>query len=1023
MKMTTHRHNFLAAAALGLLMGSCSMEQIDLPGSSTGNGKAEIRLSFISDAADRLTRSALYEDTAPQDLNLFIWRDGGFVGHKFIDKGIESISLSLVKGDYSFYALAGCGKKVEPDYEGWTEDESAFRYMTVDATGAENKFMMAGAVTHTAISEARTAVDIILERLVSKITLSYIPDMALNGSGIHVTSVRLCDAASRVRAFAPDFIAYEDEVSTGDYASEEDLARLNAGGSIELFAYENCWGNLLSNNDDPKKKVPEEINGVVGPTYIEVGCSFADGKLLSGGLTYRIYLGSNATGNFDLCRNASYRVILYGSKNGLDEVSWRIDKDVSVNGALATAELTWCRHRMEELYVGEMIEGTVSDIDQSVTAYFGGSLQSIVDNACLRFISDESPDAENDPVTMKFKSVSSDRIVFCGTCRKSSASSSLWLCLKDGTPLTQICGGACVMTPSVVLSFVQSADIPEPVDEAHYAVINGSASSVYTYFCDRSGVNLLSERWEGYGFDSDVFSPTLENNFDKWSNAAYMGSLTSRIEDEYLTGENEENQPFCTLTLQVTNTGKDPAVNKELWMLVEDQTPITLRFRDSTHGITAAEGFDVDYIPLELCCYDRAYGGRALASQYGVSENFFVTIKNPSKMSFVMRYMAVTQRGAGQNAVAPAAPSGLYMYRFNPPSSLKIPQSLYLTYSELSQYSATDLNNKSCSAKVRSDGTTVVGITRSLYDLLDAVKTAEGRYSYDNYGYFTSEIMVKDRSFIRKNGMSILVDLASPDGKYLSYNGSENLENGGPEAAAIYSDNYDFRTVRFYTAGGYKGYAYSSGFPLGSYTDLNPYKMSQVLARSREITINMNNSNQTRPYFTMINDRGPLTGTMGSLTGTAISAEHLCDGFCRTHARGTKRDPVDYTTSQSATAKTNNTSPGTCIFSQGMIADLFLGIFNTTFTDSYNWYGSANNWQHHAHPTKLTLSMTFSESSSGAASAGNWQIFNFKKYNPVSLTYDNNGYVAEDSNPYTVVTAVDWKKTHESFKNLIVLLQ
>ena len=1021
--MKIYKHKNIAAAALGLLLASCSMEQIDLPGGFTGNEKTEIQLSFISDAADKLTRSALYEDTAPQDLNLFIWRDGVCVGHKFIDKGLESINLSLVKGDYSFYALAGCGKKVGPDDAGWTEDESKFRDMMVEAIGAENRFMMAGAVTHASVSEARTAVGIILERLVSKITLSYIPDMALSGSGIQVTSVRLCDAANKVRPFAPEFMAYEDEVSTGDYASEEDLARLNAGGSMELFAYENCWGNLLTGNDDPQKKVPEEINGVVGPTYIEVGCSFADGKLLSGELTYRIYLGSDATSNFDLCRNSSYRVILYGSKDGLDEVSWRIDKDVNVNGALATAQLTRCRHSMEELYVGEMIEGEITDIDPSVTAYFGGSLQSIVDNACLRFISDESPDAEDDPVAVKFKGASSDKIRFCGTCRKSSVFSGLWLCLKDGTPLTQICDGASVTVPSAVLSFSRTADTPEPVDEAHYAMINGGTSSVYTYLCDKNGVNLLSDRWEGYGFDSEVFSPTLENNFDKWSNAAGMGSLTSRIEDEYLTGDNEENQPFCTLTLQVTNTGKDPAVNKELWMLVEDQTPIKLRFRDSIHGITASEGFDVDYIPLELCCYDKAYGGRTLASQYGVSENFFVTIKNPSKMSFVMRYMAVTQRGAGQNPSAPAAPSGLYMYRFNPPSSLKIPQSLYLTYSELSQYSTADLNNKSCSAKVRSDGTTVVGITRSLDDLLEAVQAAEGRYCYNNYGYYSSDLSYWDRSFHIKNGMSILVDLATPDGKYLSYDGSENLENGGQEAATIYSGDYDFRTVRFYTAGGYKGYAYSSGFPLSSYTDLNPFKMSQILARSREIAVNMVNSSPTRPYFTMLNTPGPLTNPMGTLKGTAISAEHLCDGFCRTHARGTKRDPVDYTTSQSATAKTSNTAPGTYTFSQGMIADLFLGIFNTTFTDSYNWYGSANNWQHHAHPTKLTLSMTFSESYSGAASAGNWQIFNFKKYNPVSLTYDNSGYVAEDSNPYTVVTAVDWKKTHESFTNLIVLLQ
>ena len=1021
--MIRYRNMIFAAAFLGLMTGGCSAEKIDLSEGLKETEETEIRLSFISDASEHLTRSAVYEDARPQDINLFIWRDGACVEHKFIDRNLGSLSLSLVKGEYSFYALAGCGRKVEPEYSGWTEDEQRFREMTVDASGAGKSFLMAGAVTHKDISLARSAVDIVLERLVSRIVLSYIPDRALSGSGIQVSSVRLCDGAGRVRAFTPGFRASENELATGDYASEEDLLRLNSGESIELYAYENCWGNLLPENSDPQKKVPEQIGGIKGPTYIEVGCSFADGKLLAGGLTYRIYLGSDATGNFDLARNSSYKVILYGSKDGLNEVSWRIDKDVSVNGALATAKLTKCRYRMEELYVGERIEGRLSDIDPSVTAYFGGSLRDITGNGYLRFISDGTSDAEDDPITLNFSETAADHIGFTGTCRKSSAHSGLWLCLKDGTPLTKVCDGASVAVPSVVLSFSKSADTPKPTKDAHYAAINEAQSSVYAYLCDRNGINLLSDRWEGYGFDAKVFNPTLENNFEQWPNSAATGSLTSRLEDVFSEGDSEENQPFCTLNLQVFNTGKDPSVNQELWELVESQIPIKLRFRDIRHGISATEGFDIVYAPLEICCCDKAYGGRTLAAQYGVSESFFVTIKNPSKMSFVMRYMAVTQRGAGQSAVAPAAPTGLYMYRFNPPSSLKIPQSLYLTYSELSQYSTVDTSTKSCSVKVLSDGTSVVGITKSLNELLDAVKTAEGRYSYDNYGYFSSEIMVKDRSFIRKNGISILVDLASPDGKELNYNGSEKLENGGQEAATIYSGDYDFRTVRFYSAGHYYGYAYSSGFPLSSYTDLNPYKMSQVLERSREITVGMNNSSPTHPYFTLVNASGPLTNQMGALKGTAISAEHICDGFCRTHARGTKRDPVDYTTSTSSTSRISGIASGTYRFGQYVIYNLFLGIFNTTYTDSYNWYGSSNSWQHHAHPTKLTLNMTFSEATTGAASDGNWQIFNFRKYTPVSLSYDNSGYVDEDSNPYTVVTAVDWKKTHESFTNLIVLLQ
>ena len=57
------------------------------------------------------------------------------------------------------------------------------------------------------------------------------------------------------------------------------------------------------------------------------------------------------------------------------------------------------------------------------------------------------------------------------------------------------------------------------------------------------------------------------------------------------------------------------------------------------------------------------------------------------------------------------------------------------------------------------------------------------------------------------------------------------------------------------------------------------------------------------------------------------------------------------------------------------------------------------------------------------SSSSEWYIYNFAKYSPTSLTYDNSGYSSDDSNPYTVVTSFDWKTTHARFSNLLVMLR
>lgn len=978
----------------------------------TKDEESEIVLNFITDISEKIvTRSASYTDMIPEDINLYIWRNGKCVRHLFMETAGTDSKISMARGSgYSFYAIAGAGMPVEPQESGWKMDEGSMQRMVINASKTMKGIPMAGKITGRNIDRAATTIDIVLERLMSRIVFNYVPDTALSGSGIKVTSVRLCDAACMSTPFCAGFRANEKSVLDGDFASEKDLQKINSGEAVTLYAFENCWGSLLPENSDPSRKVPEEFGSITGPTFIEVKCAFGENMLLNGSLTYRIYLGADAVSNFDLERNATYRVILYGSRDGLDEVSWRIDKDFGFNDSLANFKLTKSRHPVDNLYLGEIVEGRLADIDASVLDYFGGSLDLMIRSSKLRCMSDTSADEKNDLMSLELISGhDSSNLTVNGTC-KNSGEGCLWLCRADGTPITRICSGIRVNNPLPVISFAMNGDAPEPIDEQPTATINGEDCKTYFYLCDNDGVNLLAKKWAGYGFSTEVFSPVLAESYHNGTSANVRKCFKTWISDVYKTDDGASGQAFCTMNLQVSNDGKSSSINNELWPVVRNLYAISIGINDAVHKFGNSCRCAVSYFPFELCCYDRSYGGRSIASELGVTAPFFVTVKNLSRMSFILRYMSVTQRGIAQTQTVPAIPSGISMLWYTPPTSISLPPSLYCTYAESKVNAANSSYSQSCSTKMLDDGTAVIGITKSLYNLIDAVKAAEGKYCHDKYGYHSDNLQQYTYTFHIKNGISILVDIAAQDGKQVSFKYADGLENDTEESSYIYSQDYEFKSLRYYSAGTFCGGSNSAGYPFSGYADLNPYRMSQFLDKSRTITLQMNNNDTTKPYLTL--------GSSGTLSNTKITVNYNCDGFCRTHARGTKRDPVDYSHSCGQSATIAGTS-GTAIIGKTVIANLFNTIYETTYKDSYNWYGSANSWQHHSHPTKLTMDMTISTPSSSSE----WYIYNFTKYSPTSLTYDNSGYSSDDSNPYTVVTSFDWKTTHARFSNLLVMLR
>ncbi len=1028
----------------GLFLCSCEGEVLLKFGSIKAAEKARVVLDFCCDAPASEgvgVKSALFRDEDIKDINLFLWSNGRCVSHSYLPE-IEggAVSLDLARRrSYSFYVLANCGQEITPSESGWMSDEESMERLRVSlgavsaadgkvsgnadeesssgtASESERLIPLSGALRDYTLPEIGTHITLRLERLLCRIILSFSCDEALSGSGIKVTGVRLCDAPLSVSPFSKKSRSEQNGVSSGDYSSPEDIARLNAGEAVEFYSFENCWGDLLEGNTDPGQKIPDNLEVDHGPTYLEVGCAFDDGKLLGGELTYRIYLGADITSNFDLERNCSYSIRLSGSKNGLGELSWRIDKNVSYNDNLASFSITEGRHGADDLYIGEIFRAKVSDIDPSVTAFFGGSLQEMSNSCTLRCINPNNGDSSNDPIVFSTDGVGSDgTIAVTGVCQSELQDAQLWICDAEGDPITRIGEEVSVWPPEVVLSTEAQGETPSEVEKNPTAVLNGEQVRLYAYLCDRDGHNLLCHNDNGLVFHSKAYS--LEAVLGIGSVSASKNCFSCRLDNIYEEKDLLEDQPYCALVLKAVNAGDSETVNTELWNVVSTSGPLSLGIRDERHNVSGNIPADVGYTKISTVFYDTAYGGKELAEEYGFSaaeEPLFVIVNNPSRMSFKFKYMALTKRGSAKSYSKLSPQDGALICAYNCPSSLTLPPNLYLHYAEADVKSLTSSSAISCHITHSPEGITRIGLKRDFAQLINAVKTGEGILCYNKYGYYDSALTTPStRGFPITGGICAMFDLATGPGARMEYSYEDALLDSSEESKYVYLNDYYPLSVRFYSAGEYFGNIDGETYSYSAYPDLTPWNLSGIVGNKRTVVIGMNNTTTTSPYFTLKADK--------TFSGVRAQASLTCLGACNTYANGTKRDPVYYSFEKSATATgvylQSLTAGAASSFTGSSISSLFTSVYNTTYTDSHNWYGNSNNWQHHSHPTKLTLDATFSEGGS------NRYLYDFAAYTPVSLTYDNSGYVTEDANPYTVVTAVDWKSLHGKFTHKMILLQ
>lgn len=329
------RNNLQAAllvAALGLLGSACTRESIS-PTVQEEDGSTITSIRFTGIETTTKTVLSTGIENMVSGIKLAVYDEtGALEATAYVESDWSSgISLSLNGAvAHNVYALVNMGDVDVPYYEDEVADFTYYieDYETMNAVGLP----MAG---DTSVKAGEVSGIISLKRLMARL------DLSLSGEEVKynsIKSVTLYNWNRKLSPFAEGGSKAED-VSTDIGQEEEGMFDETPDWQdavFSLYVPENMQGDLLEVNEDPSLKSPTglSIYGYGGMedlcTYVEVTVN-ADpegyGYGISGELSYRFFLGSDTTSNFDVERNTVYALSLILSWDGqFLEDDWIVDR-------------------------------------------------------------------------------------------------------------------------------------------------------------------------------------------------------------------------------------------------------------------------------------------------------------------------------------------------------------------------------------------------------------------------------------------------------------------------------------------------------------------------------------------------------------------------------------------------------------------------------------------------------------------------------------------------------------------------
>ena len=330
--MRNNLQTALLAAVLGLLGSACTRESIS-PSVQEEDGSTITSIRFTGIETTTKTVLSTGIESMVSGIKLAVYDEtGALEATAYVESDWSSgISLSLNGAvAHKVYALVNMGDVDVPYYEDEVADFTYYieDYETMNAVGLP----MAG---DTSVKAGEVSGIISLKRLMARL------DLSLSGEEVKynsIKSVTLYNWNRKLSPFAEGGSKAED-VSTDIGQEEEGMFDETPDWQdavFSLYVPENMQGDLLEVNEDPSLKSPTglSIYGYGGMedlcTYVEVTVN-ADpegyGYGISGELSYRFFLGSDTTSNFDVERNTVYALSLILSWDGqFLEDDWIVDR-------------------------------------------------------------------------------------------------------------------------------------------------------------------------------------------------------------------------------------------------------------------------------------------------------------------------------------------------------------------------------------------------------------------------------------------------------------------------------------------------------------------------------------------------------------------------------------------------------------------------------------------------------------------------------------------------------------------------
>ena len=587
----------LILSAVIMCAVSCTLGEI-LPPVEDDSFAEKVSVNFCAESSVVARSSITPDENCILDINVYAFRNGVLEDAAFVSR--SNVTLNLYAGySYNIYAAANMGH-VEACVDE-SEFIENFAFHIAELNDLDDALPMFCCYQDLYIGGGAPSIDLDMQRLVSKLSLSI--DKGALMEGLQVSSVRLCQCASVARPFkwsgkGGSRAETTADIMDGDYATSEDLYRLNAGEDVVFYALENCQGILLPGNNDPSLKTPQMVGEKESLcTYLEVSCVFGPEGILNGEVDYRIYLGLDSVSSFDLPGNSCVNVMLRLTDDGLKEVSWKVDADVSVRDGYANGRVSHGLHPVSDLYVGEKVLYEVVPADE-LLEYLGGDA-----SGCSISFMQDGVRSDNVVVT----DLQADgNVLQCELhCRRvvpSQKAGELYLYDSDRECIGCLEGRIVVKVPRMAFAEYPAWSDPEPVERLSVLPemeVNGSPAMLYLYLVDDNGYNLNGAG--SYGFDSSLFEYDVLG-------AGYGNSVVNGIKMDYvIPGEDVPGRAAADISVYSENAGTDNVRNRVLAEAYGASGSISVEIGELFFGLSDVVEIGCSIPPIRLTMVDNGW--------------------------------------------------------------------------------------------------------------------------------------------------------------------------------------------------------------------------------------------------------------------------------------------------------------------------------------------------------------------------------------------------------------------------------